>query len=75
MIYKDVFGKEIDISNKKLWLFDMDGTIYKDHHIFKGTIEILKAITDMGGRYVFITNNSSRSVEEYIDINSSISCT
>lgn len=54
------------MSKKRLWLFDMDGTIYKEERLFDGTLELLRAINDRGGRYVFITNNSSRSVIDYV---------
>lgn len=64
----DYFGVDCsDLADKKLFLFDMDGTIYEEDRLFDGTLEILKKITDKGGRYVFITNNSSKSVKDYID--------
>ena len=40
-MFKDVFGKDIDLKNKKLWLFDMDGTIYKEDCLFEGTLDLL----------------------------------
>lgn len=55
-----------NISEKKLFLFDMDGTIYKDNCLFSGVKEVLKKIVDQGGKYIFLTNNSSKSVEDYI---------
>lgn len=65
---KDYFGKDAsELRNKKLWLFDMDGTIYKENCIFEGTLDLLNSITELGGRYVFITNNSSKSVADYIE--------
>lgn len=63
----DVFGKDAtELIEKKLWLFDMDGTIYEEETVFDGTLELLKTIVDRGGRYVFITNNSSKSVVDYV---------
>ena len=55
-----------ELKEKSLWLFDMDGTIYEENRIFDGTLELLRTIEDRGGQYVFLTNNSSRSVEDYI---------
>ena len=63
---RDDFGQEADLREKKLWLLDMDGTIYMEDRIFDGTLDLLREIRARGGRYVFITNNSSRSVSDYL---------
>ena len=64
---KDYFGVSSDeIKTKKLWLFDMDGTIYEEETLYDGTLDLLSAIKGQGGRYVFITNNSSKSVNDYV---------
>lgn len=64
----DYFGKNAsDLREKRLWLLDMDGTIYQEEQIFEGTLDFLRAITDSGGEYVFITNNSSKSVVDYLN--------
>lgn len=55
-----------ELRKKKLYLFDMDGTIYLDDKLFDDTKELLRYIKNMGGRYMFITNNSSRSVRAYV---------
>lgn len=55
-----------DLRKKKLWLLDMDGTIYNEDRIFDGTIDFLAQIREQGGRYLFITNNSSKSVSDYV---------
>lgn len=64
---KDYYGKDYTtLKDKKLWLFDMDGTVYLGNRIFDGTIDLLEHITERGGRYVFITNNSSKGIEDYL---------
>jgi HAD superfamily hydrolase (TIGR01450 family) len=63
---RDLLGKEADLRGKKLWLLDMDGTIYMEDRVFDGTLDLLAAIRAGGGRYVFITNNSSKSVSDYL---------
>jgi len=64
---KDVLGKEqFILESKKLYLFDQDGTIYLDNDLFDGVEELLDRIDKNGGRYVFITNNSSKSVTDYV---------
>lgn len=55
------------MKNKKLFLLDMDGTIYLDHTLFPGTLDFLSYVRSIGGRYIFLTNNSSKSVEKYIE--------
>ena len=64
---EDRFGKPAEpLREKKLWLFDMDGTIYEENRLFDGTLDLLRLIRERGGRSVFITNNSSKSVTDYI---------
>ncbi|MTV87950.1 haloacid dehalogenase, partial [Streptococcus pneumoniae] len=64
----DYFGADIsELQNKKLFLFDMDGTIYEEDRLFEGTLELLDYIHNIGGEYIFITNNSSKSVVDYVE--------
>jgi len=44
----------------------MDGTIYLDEELFPGTLPFLDYIKRSGGKHLFLTNNSSRSVQTYI---------
>ncbi|MBO5374590.1 MAG: HAD-IIA family hydrolase [Clostridia bacterium] len=54
------------IENVKLYLFDMDGTLYLGDRLFDFTLELLDTIKKSGGKYMFMTNNSSKSVADYI---------
>lgn len=64
---KDYYGKDYSkLKDKKLWLFDMDGTIYLGNNLFGGTLDLLGNIAKNGGKYVFITNNSSKGIEDYL---------
>lgn len=54
------------LQNMKLFLFDMDGTLYLGDRLFDFTVELLETIRATGGKYLFMTNNSSKSVEDYI---------
>lgn len=64
---KDYYGKDATrLHSKKLFLFDMDGTIYLADTLFEGVPQLLKKIEEKGGRYVFITNNASKSVFDYV---------
>ena len=55
-----------NLSEKKLFLLDMDGTIYLDDELFDGTVDFLDYVKKIGGRYLFLTNNSSRGVDAYV---------
>lgn len=54
------------LKNKKLFLLDMDGTIYLDNRLFPHCLDFLRHIKAIGGAYVFLTNNSSNSVSKYV---------
>ncbi len=51
--------------NKKLIIFDMDGTIYLGNDLFDGALETFKYLKERGIEYVFFTNNSSHDLEFY----------
>lgn len=55
------------LKEKRLFLLDMDGTIYLDDDLFDGTMEFLEHVKAIGGRYIFLTNNSSKSVDKYVE--------
>ena len=55
------------LKHHKLFLFDMDGTIYIGNQLFDFTKELLATIRKNGNRYLFVTNNSSKSVDAYIE--------
>ena len=59
-------NKTETIRNMKLYLFDMDGTLYLGSRLYDFTIELLAEIRRTGGKYLFITNNSSKSVNDYV---------
>ena len=54
------------LQKKKIYLLDMDGTIYNENKLFDGVIPLLNNIKKSGGKYIFLTNNSSKSVNEYV---------
>lgn len=56
-----------DLARKRLFLLDMDGTIYLDELLFDGTTDFLRYVRQIGGKYLFLTNNSSRSVDAYVE--------
>ena len=50
----------------RLFLFDMDGTIYLGNRLFDFTRDLLNEIKRQNKKYLFITNNSSKSVSSYV---------
>ena len=56
-----------NLKDLRLFLLDMDGTIYLDNNLFDGVTDFLAHIKAIGGKYMFLTNNSSKSVDKYIE--------
>lgn len=54
------------LSQKKLFLFDIDGTLAVGDTLYPGTRELLEYIHQIGGNACFITNNSTRSCADYV---------
>ena len=48
-------------------MMDMDGTVYLGKQAIPGAFEALEALRRSGRRISFLTNNSSRTKEQYID--------
>ena len=57
----------IDLNQKKLFLLDMDGTLFIDDILFEHTADFLNQVKKNGARYQVITNNSSNSVSVYVE--------
>ena len=58
--------KKTLIRKTRLFLFDQDGTLYLGGRLYDFTIPMLERIKATGRKYMFMTNNSSKSVEDYI---------
>ena len=54
-----------ELRSKKLYLLDMDGTLYLDDDLFPHCLDFLNAIRERGGDYLYLTNNSSKSVDKF----------
>ncbi len=57
----------MSLKQKKLFLFDIDGTIALSEDVIDGTFELLEHIRSIGGRSIYITNNSSKSTADYVE--------
>lgn len=55
-----------NLAKKKLFLFDIDGTIAVGNDLLNGTVELLHYIDSIGGKAYYITNNSTKSNADYV---------
>lgn len=54
------------LNDKKLYIFDMDGTIYLGSRVFPFAIRFIKNLRANGKKVLFFTNNASHSPEFYL---------
>lgn len=55
------------LKKKRLFLFDIDGTIAVDTTVLDGTMDLLAYIKRIGGKSIYITNNSTKSRADYVE--------
>lgn len=55
------------IKEIELFLLDMDGTLYLEDDVFKGSREFINILNEQNKKYVFLTNNSSKNVNNYLE--------
>ena len=55
------------VQNITCFALDMDGTIYLGDRWIDGARDFLDAVIDSGRKYCFLTNNSSRSADVYVE--------
>ncbi|PHH80204.1 hypothetical protein CDD82_1917 [Ophiocordyceps australis] len=48
------------------FLFDCDGVLWSGHHVFHGVPMTLELLRSRGKRTIFVTNNSTKSRQEYV---------
>ncbi|MCC5910453.1 MAG: HAD-IIA family hydrolase [Clostridiaceae bacterium] len=56
-----------NLKDKNVYLLDMDGTIYLGDELIDGSKQFLETLKEKGKRYIFLTNNSSKNKEAYVD--------
>ncbi|MGI6029709.1 MAG: HAD-IIA family hydrolase [Candidatus Heteroscillospira sp.] len=54
------------LSDAKLFLLDMDGTLYLGDEVIEGAREFIHTLERTGRRYIYLTNNSSRAGTDYV---------
>ncbi len=55
-----------DLKNVKLYLMDMDGTVYVGDKKIDGAFETLEELRRRGKKVLFLTNNSSKTAADYV---------
>lgn len=55
------------LAHIKGFLLDMDGTLYLGDRMLEGSLDFLAKVRDTGRSVLFLTNNSSKSAEVYLE--------
>ena len=66
--------KNVLLQETELFVLDMDGTFYLDNEIIDGSLDFLEQVERLGKRFVFLTNNSSKSPNTYIEKLAKMNC-
>ena len=56
-----------ELESKRLYIFDMDGTIYLGGRVFDCAVRFIDSLRAAGKRVMFFTNNASHSPEFYLE--------
>lgn len=62
------------LKDVELFVLDMDGTFYLGEQILDGALDFLDAVKESGKKYMFFTNNSSKSPDNYIKKLAKMNC-
>jgi len=55
------------LKNIEAFVLDQDGTLYLEYQPFSWTVDFLQGLEKRGIRYLFLSNNSSKSNKEHIE--------
>lgn len=56
-----------DLKDIKLFMLDMDGTIYNEDTLIPGALDFFNTLRRQGKKYIFMTNNSSKGKLTYVE--------
>ena len=67
-------NKQELLEKTRLFVLDMDGTFYLGGRILSGSLDFLEQVERLGKQYLFFTNNSSDSADNYIQKLAKMGC-
>ncbi|MFX0024217.1 MAG: HAD-IIA family hydrolase [Candidatus Hermodarchaeota archaeon] len=59
-------SKLFELTNKQVFFFDLDGTIYLGETLFQGVQELIEKLRRKNKHFFFLSNNSSKSTNDYL---------
>lgn len=62
-----MLSKEEALKDVKLFVLDMDGTVYLGDNLIEGSDVFLQKVLDSGRNYIFFTNNTTKVPSLYVD--------
>lgn len=61
------FEKDQALNDVKLFVLDMDGTVYLGNNLIEGSLDFIHKVKETGRNFIFFTNNASRVPSFYKD--------
>jgi HAD superfamily hydrolase (TIGR01450 family) len=55
------------LHGKKMYVLDLDGTVYIENKLIDGALDFVRAVKQSGAEVLFLTNNSSLSTSDYVN--------
>ena len=60
-------NKDDPLAQVRCFLLDVDGTFYLGEELLEGALEFIEVLRQQGRGYLFLTNNSSKSSQQYAE--------
>lgn len=57
----------MDLKHIKLFMLDMDGTVFLENHLLPGVVDFLELCKEKKIKVVYLTNNSSKNRKTYVE--------